>query len=289
MRCMLFLLLAFAIACQSPTPSSETVSAPTPVHNNGVTIAYSDTGRADTTLLFVHGWCINKSYWEAQVAHFAAHYRVVTIDLPGFGDSGKNRDKWDTQTFAQDIDSVIAQLGLKNVVLIGHSMAGDIVLQSATNNPGKVIGIVGVDNFKTVGRPFTKEDSAMYAKVIQEMKRDFKGTVMPYFGKELFSSTTPAAVKARVNQDVERADTVIAVAAMAAAPIDEGATLKTWGKALYLVNSDVIPTDTTWLAANHIPFHIEYTPGTGHYSMIENAAAFNEKLENILRLIGKEK
>jgi pimeloyl-ACP methyl ester carboxylesterase len=58
-----------------------------------------------------------------------------------------------------------------------------------------------------------------------------------------------------------------------------------WDKPLYLINSDVIPTDTTHLAKMHIPFHIEYTKGTGHYAMIETPDDFNQRLEKILALI----
>jgi pimeloyl-ACP methyl ester carboxylesterase len=36
-------------------------------------------------LLFVHGWCINKSYWESQMKYFRDKYTVVAMDLPGHG------------------------------------------------------------------------------------------------------------------------------------------------------------------------------------------------------------
>ncbi|MBL4678297.1 MAG: alpha/beta hydrolase [Mucilaginibacter sp.] len=55
-----------------------------PVNNNDVNIAYTDSQAGDTTLLFVHGWCINKSYWQDQVNYFSKNYRVITIDLPGY-------------------------------------------------------------------------------------------------------------------------------------------------------------------------------------------------------------
>src|ERR1700709_1870931 len=108
---------------------------PVKISDQGVNIAYTDNGEGDTTLLFVHGWCINKTYWTEQSAFFSKKYRVVTIDLPGFGQSGKNRNTWDTQMFGRDIDSVISGLNLKNVILIGHSMAGDIIVEAAINSP----------------------------------------------------------------------------------------------------------------------------------------------------------
>ena len=284
MKLILFLFLGFVIACNTP---SSRASHPL-VQHNGVNIVYTDTGRGDTTLLFVHGWCINKSYWSAQVAHFGNAYRVVTIDLPGFGESGRNRNQWDTRTYAQDVDSVIMQLGLKNVILVGHSMAGDIVLLSAIDNPGTVIGFIGIDNFKGVGQPWPEESKAQYAKEIQAMKRDFQSVVIPYFNKELFSSTTAPAIKERILADVKKADTVIAVASMEQGDIDELAKLKASGRTLYLINSDVTPTDTAGLVSNHIPYHIEYTKGTGHYAMVENPDEFNRELERIIQLISKQ-
>ena len=135
---------------------NQTKNTPVKISDQGVNIAYSDTNKGDTTLLFVHGWGINRGYWSNQVSFFDKKYRVVAIDLPGFGESGKNRTVWNTEAYGKDIDSVISQLKLKNVVLIGHSMAGDIVLQAAANP--QVIAFVGVDNFKNVGYIPTAKD-----------------------------------------------------------------------------------------------------------------------------------
>jgi pimeloyl-ACP methyl ester carboxylesterase len=88
----------------------QEVSGQTPIANHGVRIAYTDTRKGDTALLFVHGWCLNRSYWADQVSYFRDRYRVIAIDLPGFGESGRNRTEWTTTAFAADIDTVIAQL-----------------------------------------------------------------------------------------------------------------------------------------------------------------------------------
>ena len=152
---LLFIIIAVQISC-----SQKSSNQYKKISDQGVNIAYTDTGKGDTTLLLVHGWCLNRSYWANQVSYFSKKYRVVTIDLPGFGQSGKNRTVWTPETYGRDVDSVIAQLNLKNVILVGHSMAGDIVLQAAVNAPDKVIGLVGVDNFKGVNSAVpTKKDS----------------------------------------------------------------------------------------------------------------------------------
>ena len=64
------------------------------IENQGVNIVYDDAKIGETVLLFIHGFGIDKSYWTNQTAFFSKKYRVVVLDLPGFGQSGKNRNSW---------------------------------------------------------------------------------------------------------------------------------------------------------------------------------------------------
>ncbi|MGF7041001.1 alpha/beta fold hydrolase [Mucilaginibacter lappiensis] len=291
MKILLYLLTGIVlsgviVSCNNTSQSSATnTGAKIAVHNDGVNIAYTDTGRNDTTLLFVHGWCINKSYWANQAAYFGKRYRVVAIDLPGFGQSGKNRNQWNTLAFSRDIDSVIKQLKLKKVILVGHSMSGDVVLQAAVDNPKQVIGLVVVDIFKNVGKDEVQTEQAKkeYAAAIDSLKHHFKKIAFDYFNQALFYSTTTAAVKKRVLNDVTHVDTVIAAACME--PNDdfnEVTKLKAAKTKLYLINSDVEPTDTTHLAANKIPYKLLYIHATGHFPMIEKPQQFNMLLDNVI-------
>ncbi|HTH83065.1 MAG TPA: alpha/beta hydrolase [Mucilaginibacter sp.] len=277
------------LACNnSQRNSSVTNNGPITVHDRDIHIAYTDTGKSDTTLLFVHGWAINKGYWANQAAYFGKRYRVVAIDLPGFGESGKNRDKWGTTEYSSDVDSVIKELNLKKVILVGHSMSGDIVLQSAIDNPDRVIGIVGVDNFKNVGAPQTEADKKGFADAIAAMKKNFKQVANGYVSQMLFSKTTSSEIKKRVLSDVDHADTIVAVAAMEQGnDFDELAKLQQSKKKLYLINSDVNPTNTKYLTAKNIPFQVFYTHGTGHFAMIEVPDEFNGYLDKIIEDIKK--
>jgi pimeloyl-ACP methyl ester carboxylesterase len=260
------------------------------LHNGQVKIAYTDEGMSDTTLLFAHGWAINKGYWTDQVAYFSKRYRVVAIDLPGFGASGTNRDKWGTAEYAADIDSVIKQLDLKKVILIGHSMSGDIVLQAAIDNPDKVIGVVGVDNFKGAGEPVTPEAKKGWEDALAQMRKDFKKITIEWFTKQLFSKTTSADIKKRILNDVAQTDEKIAIASLEQGnDFDELAKLKQAKQKLYLINSDVTPTNTKYLDAEKLPYQVFYTKGTGHYAMIESPKEFNGYLDKVMLDISKAK
>jgi pimeloyl-ACP methyl ester carboxylesterase len=290
-RAFVFIVCSAAFACTNPEHKTSNISkAKVNIVSNNVRIDYTDTGSGDTTLLFVHGWCINKTYWADQVAHFSKRYRVVAIDLPGFGKSGRNRKVWNTAAFGEDIKNVITQLDLKNVVLIGHSMAGDIILQGAIDIADRVIALVGVDNFKSAGVPF-KGDSVKakkeYADAIAAMKHNFKATAFGYFNQALFYKTTSKAVKNRVLNDVAHADTVIAIACIEQDNFDEAAKLLQAKKKLYLINSDYTPTDTSGLVAKKIPYKLLEIHATGHFPMIEKPQEFNLLLGKVMDDINK--
>jgi pimeloyl-ACP methyl ester carboxylesterase len=275
-KLLIAILSIFLVAFKSPERL-----APIKIKNNGVNIAYIDTHKGDTTLLFVHGWCINKGYWSNQLGYFSKRYRVITIDLPGFGQSGKNRSAWDAHTFGGDVSAVINQLHLKNVVLIGHSMAGDIILEAAINNPKQVIALVGVDNFKNVGigHASSAKENAEYDKAIDSLRDHFTFIATDYITHQLFSKTTPDSIKQRVLYDALSADTLIAAACMKRDTLKESVELQKTGKPLYLINSDVSPTAITGFQKLGIPYKVYNVHGSGHYPMIEQPHVFNKQLQ----------
>ena len=282
----LLCLLALVAACiQSTDKTPSQNEAPKNISNKGVDISFDQQGNGDTTLLFVHGWAINKSYWQDQVAYYRNRYRVVTIDLPGFGQSGKNRKDWSVAEFGTDVDSVMSQLNLKNVVLIGHSMSGDVVLEAAIHAPGKVLGIIGIDNFKNFGERPDSNFSKNYAKIIDSMRKNYTAVVTEYFSQQLFYKTTDSAIRKRILNDVFHGDSTIAVDVMAENNYDEIGKAKEYRKPIYLVNSDVTPTDTLGFKREGVPYSIELIHATGHYPMVEKPQEFNRLLEIQIRKI----
>lgn len=254
------------------------------VDNNGVFVAHKSCGEGDTTLLFVHGWAIDQTYWSGQVEAFCPDYQVVTIDLPGHGSSGSDRDSWTVEDYAGDVKAVIDQLKLDNIILIGHSMAGDIILEAAINND-KVIALVGVDNFKDVGTEYTEEIQAQISAFIDQLKTNFDTVATAYSKNYLFHPTTDSAVVNRVITNVVKTDSSIATTTLQKlfeyAP-KEADRLSQLDKKLYLINSDATPTDSAGLKATGVSYKILDMGATGHYPMVEAPEKFNSLLRQAL-------
>jgi len=182
---------------QNPEETKPESQTQISIENQGVIIDYNVYGTGEYTLLFVHGWCINQTYWSNQIEALKSGYRIVTLDLPGFGKSGKNRDNWTIENYGQDINTVIDDLKLTNVILIGHSMGGDIILEAALKNK-EVVALVGIDNFKDVGTEFNENVKAEIEGFVGMLKNNFSEIAPMYAEGSRFHASTDSLVKVRV-------------------------------------------------------------------------------------------
>lgn len=291
MKSQLFGLFSAIIlsSCSSEPDRKENAS----VKVNNVSIVYDQCDNADTTLLFVHGWCINKDYWDAQSEYFCNRYNVVTLDLPGFGQSDKNRNEWTFEQYADDIHEFIKGEKLKNVILIGHSMSGDILLLTDTKYPESVIGIIGIDNLKAPGTNNTEEQTKEIEGFFAMMDSSFTGTVEVYAKQYLFPPSADTSVVNRVIKDFKANDSIIAIKVLRSL-VDisqkERDMMQQLKHKLYLVNSDVGPTQIDSLKKYcKASAEVLYVNGTGHYPMIEKPAEFNAALEKVIGMIKENK
>jgi pimeloyl-ACP methyl ester carboxylesterase len=256
------------------------------IRDQKVEINYFQQGQGDMTLLFLHGWCINRTYWKNQVDYFSKTYRVLAIDLPGFGQSKAERVHWTIEEYADDVTAFIDAMNLEKVVIIGHSMAGEILLQTALTNHPKIAGIVGVDNFKLIDVVFSPEQMKQMTDFLPLLEKDFKNSAPIYADLMLFHPTTSSEVRDRVKTDFANSDPVIGYETlmnqMQYASTD-ARRLEKLNYKLYLINSNGFPTNETGLK-NHCKtgFQVETIAATGHYPMIEKPAEFNLLLEKVL-------
>ncbi|MFA7675589.1 MAG: alpha/beta hydrolase, partial [Endomicrobiia bacterium] len=111
----------------------------TAISKDGVPISFSVYGKGDVALVFIPGWSCNSSVWKNQVPYFSKKYRVVTLELAGHGKSGNERTVYTMESFAQDVVSVVKQINASKVILIGHSMGGYVIIETAKIIPDNVI------------------------------------------------------------------------------------------------------------------------------------------------------
>jgi pimeloyl-ACP methyl ester carboxylesterase len=251
-------------------------------------IYYVEKGTGDTTLFFLHGWSINSGFWGSQMNFFSRNYRTIAIDLAGFGKSTSDRRDYTVEKYGDDIIDIINKLDLKNVILIGHSMSGDIILEAALKNNNAIIGIVGVDNFKFVGSELSPGQLKEMNSFIDTLKKDYKNVAPEYAAKYLFSPSTDSTIRERVKKDYKESNPEVAISSIENVfKYDEIKKLPGLNYKLYLINSDGMATNVEGLKKYcKSSFEVLDIHGTGHFPMIEKPDEFNRLLQTVVYKIG---
>ena len=105
----------------------------------GKKISFADKG-AGNTLVLLHGFLENRSIWDYFSKKLSEDFRVITIDLPGFGGSECLGKIHLMDQMANAINKVLLHLEVKNCLMLGHSMGGYVTLAYAAKYSGKLKG-----------------------------------------------------------------------------------------------------------------------------------------------------
>ncbi len=267
----------------TPRPSSPAVVEATVAAADGVDIAYSVRGTGEPTLVFIHGWSCDSTYWQDQLPVFAGTHRVVAIDLPGHGRSGTDREAWTLPAYGDDVRVVVEHLGADPVVLIGHSMGAPVALEAAARMPGRVRAVIAVDSLHDAEMSW---DPDRIKDLITAYEQDFTGTC-DSFVRSMFVPTSDPSLVDRVATDMCAGPPEVGIALMTRYPEwDPKAALAAAGVPVRCINAPAFPTN---LEANrrYAPdFDAVIMDGVGHFLMMEKPAEFNARLAEVLAGLG---
>lgn len=109
---------------------------------SGYDIAYTDEGRGEKTIVFIHGLGSYLQAWIKNVEELKSNYRCISIDLPGYGKSSKQPHSGQMTFYAGILNEIIQELTLGRVILAGHSMGGQISITTSLLFPDIVEGLI---------------------------------------------------------------------------------------------------------------------------------------------------
>jgi pimeloyl-ACP methyl ester carboxylesterase len=103
-------------------------------------LSYNDNGQGKVVVL-IHGFCESKELWKDFEIHLSKKYRVISPDLPGFGESPLNNSDFGVEYYAEIIHGLLQELHITECSMIGHSLGGYVTLAFAEEYPSLLNGL----------------------------------------------------------------------------------------------------------------------------------------------------
>ncbi len=244
---------------------------------------------AGTPLLFVHGFPLDHSMWQAQVDCFSQRCRTIVPDLRGFGKSDVHPGPNGMEDFADDLAQLLDALGeTQPVVFIGLSLGGYIGWQFFQKYPERVLALVACDTRTVADSP---EAAAARSAMIDRVRREGASCVADAMISRLFSPSSlqqqPELVE-QMRQVILRTPVeglAAALEGMRTRPDMTRILEKIDVPTLVMVGEhDVVsPPDEMRQIADKI-YHSVWcvVPHSGHLSPLENPTVFNDALTEFL-------
>jgi 3-oxoadipate enol-lactonase len=251
---------------------------------NGVDIWYEVTG-AGPALVFIHANPFDHDLWMYQAAHFSTWFRVVGIDIRGYGRSAKVTTPYTLKDMCDDVIGVMQDLGIARAVCGGCSVGSGIALLLGLDHPDRFDALILVGG--------NSSSSDRYPQRIEGYRHDLPG----YHIKHLRALVHPQFADSRLgrhllNQFVERQPRLrgeaIAQVFMAGNHTDTTARLPTMRVPILVINGELdhsLPagrkTASLVPGAGH-----KVLLGTGHACCIEDPAGFDALVIDFLHARG---
>lgn len=100
--------------------------------------AYESFGNGARVIVLVHGLGLNRHSWQWQVPALAQHYRVITFDLHGHGDSSVPPEMPSLTVFSEQLRELLDHLGIATASVFGFSLGGMIARRFAMDHGGRL-------------------------------------------------------------------------------------------------------------------------------------------------------
>ncbi len=245
---------------------------------DGAQVHWSSKGQGPA-IIFVHGWTCDDTSWAAQVPVFSRTHRVITLDLPGHGQSDQPKDgQFSMALFARAVEEVRKDARVDKAVIVGHSMGGPVVRQYALMYPQHVAALVLVDGLVLEngaasggGPPAASMSGPEGLKARETMVRGMFGpTTTPENQQHILKMMLGTSEKTAAGAMVATRNT----STLSNDPL----SLPVLG--LYADKSRLANRDAMKRLYPNVDYH--EIPGTGHFVMMDNPDAFNRLLADFL-------
>jgi pimeloyl-ACP methyl ester carboxylesterase len=109
------------------------------IHFKGGKLYYTDSGEGKAVVL-IHGYLESSEIWKGFAEKLSEHFRVISLDLPGHGNSTLYGECLTMEFLATAVKGLIDTLDLRKIFLAGHSLGGYVTLAFLEKYPDRLAG-----------------------------------------------------------------------------------------------------------------------------------------------------
>jgi pimeloyl-ACP methyl ester carboxylesterase len=186
--CLVLLLSLAPFSYGSTVWRDESPHTEKLVSANGVQLESLDWGGHGRTLLFLAGLGCTGHIFDQLAPHFTNDFHVIALTRRGFGGSDKPAEGYDSTNLVKDIAAFLDGLRLEQVILAGHSLAGQEMTRFASEHPNRVDSLIYLDaaydysvepavimRFQALLPRPTKDDESSFANLLRWHKKNLPG------------------------------------------------------------------------------------------------------------------
>lgn len=254
----------------------------------GMIVRYTDTGGPGPAVLFVHGWSCNLDFWEHQVEALAGEYRVLAMDMPGHGNSGKPRVDYTIAFLGGSALAVMDHAGVDKAVLMGHSMGFPVAREAWRMAPERIVALGSIDG-AMIELPGDPDARAKLIADIQGFAAQFAQPgykqIVTDFVNAMHHEQTPVEVRARVLEEMLKTPQYVGQSAM-----KHFVDPAVWKKdhvdvpvlAVYADSPEITPEFQAFFRELFPNLTAHKMSGVGHFLMLEKPDELNAVIKDFL-------
>ena len=258
---------------------------------DGKKVHYTSTGAGPKTLILIHGWACDSSFFTEQIKALSATHRVIALDLPGHGQS-EAPGPLTMDLFAQATEAVRLHANANKPVLIGHSLGATVARQHARLYPGTAAALIFLDG-SIFQLPPGEQDRVRWSEMITTLAKTFgpanekavRERAVSVFLSTMYGDATSRELRMHILSKVLATSPASAEAAMLAF-----ADLNLWREdsidlpVLALrAGKQPPPNDVSYLKSLFPRLQYKYMPGVSHFLMLEKPVEVNAEINAFLR------
>ncbi len=278
MRFLILILLAWSL-------HAETVLL------NGKKIYYEVSGAGPKSLILIHGWACDHSFFEGQWKELSKDHRVIALDLPGHGQS-ELAVPLTMENFARVVELVRKITQASKPVLIGHSLGAAVAREHARRFPKVASALIFLDG-SIFQLPPVEADRERWSETITALAKSFgpanekqvRERNISVFLSNMYDESTTREFRMMVLRKILATSPETAQGAM-----QSMADLKLWKEDVMQIPVLALragqrppPNEGAYLKSLFPQLQYKFLPGVSHFLMLEKPAEVNAEIRTFLK------